>query len=266
MRACACVTASRLCVRTVLCSSAFLLVPSSPSTNSAADRSALFAGFAGTIDESDFFVPFIIGYGLRPSRCSPGDGFPGRNEDLPVPAQEMCVHAQGLMTTRGGQGPRDDGPVPVAFCMLRRHRHPGLHCFRRSIPRLYAPLSTLRVLPHGSVPRMTRGQCGSLLLHRNGLSPSTSCRSSRRTAAQYLACGLPCERFTAALASRTSCITRGRGGWLDLPRGGLSPPNLCQLPGARRCGSSAPDLGRQRRVRCPSDRSRIGAPQQWRSG
>jgi hypothetical protein len=30
-----------------------------------------------------------------------------------------------------------------------------------------------------------------------------------------LARGLPCERFTAALASRTSCITRGRGGWLD---------------------------------------------------
>jgi hypothetical protein len=58
MRACAHDTASRLCVRTVLCSSAFLLVPSSPSTNSAADRSALFASFAGTIDESDFFAPF----------------------------------------------------------------------------------------------------------------------------------------------------------------------------------------------------------------
>src|ERR1035438_1378583 len=53
-----------------------------------------------------------------------------------------------------------------------------------------------------------------------------------------LARGLPCERFTAALASRTSCITRGRGGWLDLPRGGLSPPILCQLPGALRVGPS----------------------------
>src|ERR1700694_5645236 len=113
--------------------------------------------------------------------------------------------------------------------MPRRHRHPGLNCFRRSIPRLHAPLSTLRVLPRGSDPRMTRGQCGSLLLHCNGLSPSISCRSSRRTAAQYLARGLPCERFTAALASRTSCITRGRGGWLNLPRGGLPPPILCQL-------------------------------------
>src|SRR5450432_3672384 len=50
-----------------------------------------------------------------------------------------------------------DAPVPVAFCMPRRHRHTELHCFRHSIPRLYAPLSTLRVLPRGSIPRMTRG-------------------------------------------------------------------------------------------------------------
>ena len=49
----------------------------------------------------------------------------------------------------------------------------------------------------------------------------------------------PCERFTAALASRTSCITRGRGGWLDLPRGGLAPPILCQLPGALRVWSKS---------------------------
>src|ERR1700741_5424083 len=137
MRACACDTASRVCVRTVLCSSALLLVPSSPSTNSAADRSALFAGFAGTIDESDFFA---AASGLPDAVL--GTVSPGRNEDLPVPAQEMYVHAQGLKTTQGGQGPRDDGPVPVAFCMPRRHRHPGLNCFRRSIPRLYAPLST----------------------------------------------------------------------------------------------------------------------------
>src|SRR5260370_15609395 len=82
MRACACVTASRLCVRTVLCSSAFLLVPSSPSTDSAADRSALFASFAGTIDESDFFAPFIIGYGLPPSRCRPGTVSPRRHGSL----------------------------------------------------------------------------------------------------------------------------------------------------------------------------------------
>src|SRR5437588_9778852 len=51
------------------------------------------------------------------------------------------------------------------------------------------------------VPRMTRGQCGSLLLHCNGLSPSTSCRSSRRTVAQWLACALPYRRFVDVLTN-----------------------------------------------------------------
>src|ERR1700720_4034419 len=90
--------------------------------------------------ESDFFVPFIIATASGLPDAALGTVSSGRNEDLPVPAQEMCVHAQGLKTTQGGQGPRDDGPVPVAFCMPRRHRHPELHCFRRSMPRLYAPL------------------------------------------------------------------------------------------------------------------------------
>src|SRR5215212_6505204 len=186
MRSCACDTASRLCVRTVLCSFAFLLVPLLPSTSSAAGCPALFAGFAGTISESDFFAPSIIGDGLRPSRCGPGAASQGGDKEIPVPAHEVSVHAEGLKTTRGGEGPCDGGPAPVAFCLPRQHRHPELHCFRRSIPRLYAPLSTLRGRPRGRVPRMTRGQCGSLLLHRDGLAPSTSCRSPgapRRTMA-----------------------------------------------------------------------------------
>src|SRR5271169_5820220 len=81
------------------------------------------------------------------------------------------------------------------------------------------------------------GRC-CLLFLRTRSAP----RNWTRFAAQYLARGLPCERFTAALASRTSCITRGRGGWLDLPRGGLAPPILCQLPGALRSGSPRPNL------------------------
>jgi hypothetical protein len=40
---CACDTTARLCVRTVLCSSAFLLVPPLPSIGSAAVCAALFA-------------------------------------------------------------------------------------------------------------------------------------------------------------------------------------------------------------------------------
>ena len=78
MRPCACDTAARLCVRTVLCSSAFLLVPPLPSIGSAAACAALFANFVGTISESDCSVPFIVGYDLRSSRCGPANGLAGR--------------------------------------------------------------------------------------------------------------------------------------------------------------------------------------------
>jgi len=50
-------------------------------------------------------------------------------------------------------------------------------------------------------------------------------------AAQYLACALPCERFTSALADNP-CITRGRCGSLHLHRDGLPPPTYCRSPGA----------------------------------
>src|SRR5213080_3104386 len=57
-------------------------------------------------------------------------------------------------------------------------------------------------------------------------------RSAPRTlthfAAQYLARGLPCERFTSALAGRRASLGVGADGW-SLPHGGLSPPILCQL-------------------------------------
>jgi hypothetical protein len=39
--------------------------------------------------------------------------------------------------------------------------------------------------------------------------------------------------------SRNAPHHSGSGGWLDLPRGGLSPPILCQLPGALRVGSKS---------------------------
>ena len=54
---------------------------------------------------------------------------------------------------------------------------------------LYAPLRTLRRRPRGRL-RTARGRCGSLLLHRSGLSPHTPCRSPgalTRVAARTLA-------------------------------------------------------------------------------
>ena len=50
-------------------------------------------------------------------------------------------------------------------------------------------------------------------------------------AAQYLACALPCERFTSALADNP-CITRGRYGSLHLHRDRLPPSTFCRSPGA----------------------------------
>src|SRR4029077_7344683 len=50
-------------------------------------------------------------------------------------------------------------------------------------------------------------------------------------AAQYLACALPCERFTSDLAD-SPCITRGRCGSLLLHRDGLPPSTFCRSPGA----------------------------------
>src|SRR4029453_9341790 len=73
MRSSAWDTLARLCARCVLCWSAFPLVPALRSTSSAAagpstdcsavGGSALFAGFAANMAESDFPRPCIIGYG-----------------------------------------------------------------------------------------------------------------------------------------------------------------------------------------------------------
>jgi hypothetical protein len=71
MRSGACDTPARHRVRSVLCRYAFPLASALRSTNSAADRSALFAGFTATMASSDFPRPCIIGYGSSPSRCGP---------------------------------------------------------------------------------------------------------------------------------------------------------------------------------------------------
>src|SRR5262245_47764886 len=66
--------------------------------------------------------------------------------------------------------------LPSAICTASA---PGIGLFRGSMVGLCAPLSTLRRDPRGQL-RMTRGRCGSLHLHRGGLSPPTSCRCNRR--------------------------------------------------------------------------------------
>src|SRR6266511_1520251 len=67
---------------------------------------------------------------------------------------------------------------------------------------LCTPLPTLRRRPYGRL-RTARGRCGSLLLHRKGLAPSTPCRSpgALRNPSHYRThrtqCPLPSVSLTA---------------------------------------------------------------------
>ena len=96
MRACACDTASQLCVRTVLCRSAFSLVPPLRSTGSAAVETALFARFRATLGRSDFSIALIVGYGLRPSRQPPGHDWRGGRWRSPGSRAKGFCACQGL--------------------------------------------------------------------------------------------------------------------------------------------------------------------------
>jgi hypothetical protein len=107
--------------------------------------------------------------------AAPRTASQGGDGALPVPVQEAYVNAR-VLDDAGWYGCSRYRIRPCCLLLPRRHRHPGLHCFRRSQPGLRTPLSTLRVTPHGATC-MTRGRCGSLPLHRSGLSPPTSCRS-----------------------------------------------------------------------------------------
>src|ERR1700755_153369 len=84
----ACDTLTRLCVRHVLCWLAFPLVPALGSTGSAADCSALFAGFAavesGEVEGTPWLCPLAQ---TAPAGFSPG-AFPGGGH---CGGEEGCV-------------------------------------------------------------------------------------------------------------------------------------------------------------------------------
>jgi hypothetical protein len=73
--------------------------------------------------------------------------------------------------------------LPSTICTVSAPRI-GLFC--GSMAGLCAPLSTLR-RDHRGPLRMTRGRCGSLLLHRKGLAPSTPSRSPGAFAPEAMA-------------------------------------------------------------------------------
>ncbi len=88
--------------------------------------------------------------------------------------------------------------------------------------------SSRNPMPRARLFRRLRGgtrSVPSICLPENISTPNLS------YAAQYLACALPCERFTSALADNP-CITRGQCGSLLLHRDGLPPSTSCRSPGA----------------------------------
>src|SRR6516164_6550988 len=104
MRSSACDTPSRLCVRHVLCWSAFPLVPALGSTCSAVSCPALFAGFIATMAGSDFSYPCITGDGSSPSRCGPSlsRDADGQTRDLPA-SDAILLHVMWPLTPAGRQ-------------------------------------------------------------------------------------------------------------------------------------------------------------------
>ena len=69
----------------------------------------------------------------------------------------------------------ENGVAELTGCITDERERTALRVLART-----HPLSTLRRRPRGRL-RMTRGQCGSLVLHCVTLSFTTPCRCNRRT-------------------------------------------------------------------------------------
>src|SRR5450631_4185973 len=154
MRACACDTASRLCVRTALCSSAFSLAR--PFAPRAPQRPRPLCSLVSSLPRAG---PTFPSHSSSATASGLPDNVPattggGSDGDLPVPVQKASAHARVYDDAGSAWVLRYRHPL---CCLLwdGKHQHPEL-VLRRSIPRL----------------RLTQGRCGSLLLHRDGLPPS----------------------------------------------------------------------------------------------
>ena len=173
-RACACDTAARLCVRTVLCSSAFSSAP--PLRSHELRRS-----------RGRFVRSLLCYFGQvrllrRAHRRLQPPAFPTTSRPrLAGAAMEISrfpckrlLRMPGSTTTRGRRVSCDIDTSRVAFCGTENISTPNLSYAAQYLACALPFVRFTFVLADN--PRITRGQCGSLLLHRDGLPPSTSCR------------------------------------------------------------------------------------------
>src|SRR5229473_2904778 len=164
---------TRPCVRGAFCWLGFPLANPLPSIPSAADGPALFGDFAGTTGLSDCPWSCITGVCPWTSRCGLWRHPPGATTGSPG-SRARCVRTcSGSLTARDSLVSCILDTPDVAFRFLPRRRRPGGVVFRGSLPGLHVPLSTLR-----GRPRMTRGRCGLLTLHRTTLAFATPRRFS----------------------------------------------------------------------------------------
>jgi hypothetical protein len=166
-----------------------------------------------------------------PSRCGP-PGHDGQSGDLPVPAQRVYAHAKALRPCRVRRRLAVAPPFvwpstrpPVSALWMNR--------FRGAIPRLRAPLPTSRLPPHGDL-RTARGRCGSLDLHRSGLSPPAPCQSPGKsgrsvTAAWCARLFYPANSSSSAFASWRWATSKARCNEAEASAFRLSPTFLLLL-------------------------------------
>ena len=94
----------------------------------------------------------------------------GQTRDLPVPVQEASARAR--FSDHAGLPEHSRWRArPYCLPLSLQRRHPG-YSYRGSMAGLCPPLPTLHRWPRGQ-RRTARGRCGSLLLHRVELPPTT---------------------------------------------------------------------------------------------
>jgi hypothetical protein len=165
----------------------------------------------------------------------------GQTRELPVPAQEASTHAR--VSDHAGL-PEHSRERARSYCLplsLQR-RHPG-YSYRGSMAGLCPPLPTLQRWPRGH--RCTAwGRCGSLLLHRAGLSPTTSRQSPGAQRFELLTPKIRSPGAATNLEPRSGCleglqllsrrkVTRSRAADLDLRGGEISHSRVAPRRAAR---------------------------------